>query len=356
MKDFFVSFFSADRAWAEWIGWQLREAGYSVELQGWTWGPGANFPLEMDRAARETRRTLAVLSPSFLASAYAAPEWAAAFREDPTGRGRKLVPVKVRECAPKGMLGSLDPIDLTPHADPESARNTLLKGLEPPGPPDEEPGFPGAGADDATEQAGLPARPPAFPGALPPRWNVPHRRNPHFAGREELLAKLEKRLRVKGSSDGATPGHAALTQAGSTRAGSTRTTPAPTQTDPVRTLRGLGGVGKTQLALEYVYRHAAEYHTVWWVRAEDPETLTRDLAALAAELGLADPSRPDPQAEVAAVRRWLETHGGWLLVFDNTEDPAGLEPYLPRGRTGPVLITSRRSDWDGVAAPFPVDV
>ncbi|MGD2113789.1 MAG: toll/interleukin-1 receptor domain-containing protein [Acidobacteriota bacterium] len=338
MKDFFISFSSADRAWAEWIGWQLREAGYSVELQGWTWGPGANFPLEMDRAARETHRTLAVLSPSFLGSRYTRAEWAAAFREDPEGRRRRLVPVKVRECDPNGLLGSIVSIDLTALADTESARRALLEGLEQPEPPDEEPAFPNAGTgrgQEGSETLGLPARRPPFPGALPPRWNVPHRRNPHFAGREELLAKLEEALGPEGAPDGA----------------ATRTQMARTQA-----IRGLGGVGKTQLALEYVYRHAAEYDTVWWVRAEDSETLTRDLAALAAELGLADPARPDPQAEVAAVRRWLETHGGWLLVFDNAEDPAGLEPYLPRGRTGPVLITSRRSDWDGVAAPFPVDV
>lgn len=55
MKDFFVSFSSADKAWAEWIAWQLLEAGYSVELQGWTWGPGANFPLEMDRVAERLK-------------------------------------------------------------------------------------------------------------------------------------------------------------------------------------------------------------------------------------------------------------------------------------------------------------
>ncbi len=342
MKDFFVSFSSADKAWAEWIAWQLLEAGYSVELQGWTWGPGANFPLEMDRAARETRRTLLVLSPSALRSGYVAPEWAARFREDPEGGGWRLVPVRVRECDPGGLLGSLVYIDLVGHEEPEGARRALLDGLEPPGPPEEEPAYPGGGAGGAgvggSGEAGLPVSEPAFPGALPPHFNVPHRRNPHFIGREDLLARLEEALAPAGSSNHRAPAHAALTQA----------------------IRGLGGVGKTQLALEYVYQHAGEYRVIWWVRAADSETIVRDLAALAAELGLADPPSeqgpPDPQAEVAAVRRWLETNGGWLLVFDNAEDPAGLEPYLPRGRTGPVLITSRRRDWDGIAAELPVDV
>ena len=342
MKDFFVSFSSADKVWAEWIAWQLLEAGYSVELQGWTWGPGANFVLEMDRAARETRRTLLVLSPSALRSGYVAPEWAARFREDPEGREQRLVPVRVRECDPGGLLGPLVYIDLVGREDRESARRALLDGLEPPGPPAEEPAFPGRGAGGAgAEEAGLPASEPAFPGALPPHFNVPHRRNPHFTGREDLLARLEEAFAPGGASSQGAPAHAAhavLTQA----------------------IGGLGGVGKTQLALEYVYRQAGAYRVIWWVRAEDAETLVRDLAALAAELGLvgspAEQGPPDPQAEVAAVRRWLETNGGWLLVFDNAEDPPGLEPYLPRGRTGPVLITSRRRDWDGIASELPVDV
>jgi len=53
-KDFFISYTQADRAWAEWIAWQLEEAGYSVTIQAWHFRPGHNFPLEMDRALRKT--------------------------------------------------------------------------------------------------------------------------------------------------------------------------------------------------------------------------------------------------------------------------------------------------------------
>ncbi len=63
MKDFFISYNKADRQWAEWLAWQLEEAGYTVVLQAWDFRPGSNFVLEMQRAAVEAERTIAVLSP-----------------------------------------------------------------------------------------------------------------------------------------------------------------------------------------------------------------------------------------------------------------------------------------------------
>ncbi|NIO67789.1 MAG: hypothetical protein GTN71_01675, partial [Anaerolineae bacterium] len=102
----------------------------------------------------------------------------------------------------------------------------------------------------------------------------PHR-NPHWRGRESLLAQIRSVL---------TSGQpAVLTQA----------------------IHRLGGVGQTQLAVEYAYRHAADYHLVWWVRAEEPATLAADYAALAAPLNLREEHEPDQRLVVQAVRRWL---------------------------------------------------
>ncbi len=114
-------------------------------------------------------------------------------------------------------------------------------------------------------------------------------------------------------------------------------------------LCGLGGVGKTQTALEYAYRHAPDYELVWWVAAEEPSTLGRDLEALALRLGLVEREDHDQAAAAAAVRRWLEGHAGWLLVFDNATDPADLGEALPRGG-GHVIITSRHADWARVGS------
>jgi len=96
--DFFVSYTSADRPWAEWIAWELEAAGHRAIVQAWDMQPGHNFVVQMHHATRVARRTVAVLSPAFLASAYCEAEWAAAFAKDPTGRARALVAVRVRDC------------------------------------------------------------------------------------------------------------------------------------------------------------------------------------------------------------------------------------------------------------------
>jgi len=85
MKDFFISYTKADRAWAEWIAWQLEEAKYSVVIQAWDFRPGTNFVQSMQQAATEATRTIAVLSPDYLKSRFSQPEWHAAFAQDPTG-------------------------------------------------------------------------------------------------------------------------------------------------------------------------------------------------------------------------------------------------------------------------------
>src|SRR5690242_12359487 len=112
MKDFFISYTKADKAWAEWIAWALEEAGYSVTIQAWDFRPGGNFALEMQRAASGTDKTIAVLSPHYLQAAYTEAEWAAAFAKDPQGKDRKLIPLRVKECKPEGILAPLIYADL----------------------------------------------------------------------------------------------------------------------------------------------------------------------------------------------------------------------------------------------------
>ena len=87
-KDFFISYNKADRTWAEWIAWQLEEAGYSIIIQAWDFRAGSNFVLEMQQAASRARRTIAVLSPEYLASLFTQSEWVATFVQDPTGRSK----------------------------------------------------------------------------------------------------------------------------------------------------------------------------------------------------------------------------------------------------------------------------
>ncbi|MET0399894.1 MAG: FxSxx-COOH system tetratricopeptide repeat protein [Longimicrobiaceae bacterium] len=318
MKDFFISYNKADSAWAEWIAWVLEEAGHSVVIQAWDFRPGSNFVLEMNEGLKEADRVVAVLSPDYIASRFTAPEWAAAFARDSTGEDRKLVSVRVREADLFGLLGQVVHIDFVGVHDEAATRELLLQGVQKGrAKPTQKPVFPGTPQRTIKEQ-------PRFPGSgsLPPVWNVPHNRNRNFTGRVELLATLRSQLQAGH--------HSALTA-----------------------LHGLGGIGKTQVAVEYAYRYGGEYDLVWWLRSEDPATLAGDYALLAEKLGLPE-TEADQQAATQAAKNWLATNRGWLLVFDNAEGPEGIRPYLPSGNSGHVIITSRRPDWRSVAHPLSV--
>jgi diguanylate cyclase (GGDEF)-like protein len=129
MKDFFLSYSKVDKKWAEWIAWQLEDAGYTTVLQAWDFSPGSNFVLKMQEAAATTQRTIVVLSENYLRSLPAASEWAAAFARDPGGNLAAVLPVRVQPCSPEGLLRQLVYVDLVGIAE-ESARAYLLAGVQ----------------------------------------------------------------------------------------------------------------------------------------------------------------------------------------------------------------------------------
>jgi nucleoside phosphorylase len=156
----FVSYTEVDKAWAEWIAWQLEDAGYSTTIQAWDFSPGTNFVLQMDGAAKAADRTIAVLSPDYLKSRFAAAEWATALAQDPTGDDRRLLPVRVREFERQGLLGQIVYLDLV-NLDEDAARSKLLTALRPRRlKPAATPSFPGTSATRSQETA---LREPVFP-------------------------------------------------------------------------------------------------------------------------------------------------------------------------------------------------
>ena len=164
MKDFFISYNLHDKAWAEWIAWTLEEAGFTVIVEAWDFQPGGNFALYMDRAVREAKQTIAVLSQQFLDANYVHPEWAAAFARDPQGLQRKLIPVRVGECEPAGLLAQIVYVDLVGVPEFE-AKQRLLNGLKERARPDEKPSFPGAVTPKSER---VEPEPVAFPGTEAP--------------------------------------------------------------------------------------------------------------------------------------------------------------------------------------------
>ncbi|MGA5764826.1 tetratricopeptide repeat protein [Nonomuraea bangladeshensis] len=123
---------------------------------------------------------------------------------------------------------------------------------------------------------------------------------------------------------------------------------------------GLGGIGKSELALQYAHAHRDDYELIWWIPAENTTQvrtalaqLGRALAAAVTYRGQDGPASVAPLAEqdaLAYAMAWLAGRRGWLLIFDNVEDPHELDPYLGRLERGQVLITSRRSTgWDAIS-------
>ncbi|MFJ7017278.1 FxSxx-COOH system tetratricopeptide repeat protein [Streptomyces sp. NPDC101117] len=291
---FLLSYAAADRAWAEWVAWQLKGAGYTVMLDLWS-EAGSTIPSRLTQFA-DSDVVVALFSTAYFEAArWTVPELHATLA---AGQGR-VIPLRLDDTTPPTLLRSLLTRDLF-GLDEEGARRVLLEAVQGPERPVAPPRYPSAGERPPSRKAG-----PPLPGALPPVWHHPPR-NPHFVGRDELLLKIRQFL-----ADASAPA--------------------------VVVVHGPAGVGKTQLACEYVHRFAGDYDVVWWVSAEGPGTIRDGLARLAAAMGLAAP---------AALGDELRARGHWLLVFDDANELGAVEPYLPAG-TGHVLIVSRSGRYPG---------
>src|SRR5947209_7602787 len=322
-KHFFISYNKADRQWAEWIAWQLEQAGYSVIIQAWDFLAGSNFVLEMHTAAIEAEQTIAVLSPNYLNALYTQPEWAAAFVQDPTGAEGKLVPVRVQDCKPQGILTAISSIDLVGLENEQATQDKLLRAIgRQRAKPKTAPPFPLPQGD--VPQTGT--VPPRFPGTLPALWNVPYHRNMFFTGREDILERLHSTLRAQQTI--------ALTQP--------------------QAINGLGGIGKTQTAIEYIYRYHTDYQAILWMQADSPEVLSADFVKLASLLDLPEKDETEQPRIIEAVKLWFHTHTHWLLILDNVEQVEQVEPFIPQAG-GQVLLTTRASVAEPIARSISLD-
>jgi MinD-like ATPase involved in chromosome partitioning or flagellar assembly/tetratricopeptide (TPR) repeat protein len=309
--DIHISYAPEDRMWADWIAWVISRAGFRILPLG-TSAAGSIAQDEAQRGAASATRIIVVLSAAYVRSPQAAGAWEALAAADPAAKRRQLIPVQVAEVRPTPPFSDRTPIDLT-RLDEGQAVEALLHEL--------------GRSPQSLEHPADPGSPePRWPRTIPPVWNIPTR-NAAFTGRNAVLETLRDQLAGSGKA-------VVLPQA----------------------LYGLGGVGKTQVALEYAHRYMANYDVVWWISAEQPELVNPALAKLASKLGI---RVGDSVTEAAQVAREALRQGApyarWLLIFDNADDPQELEPFLPGG-PGHVIVTSRNPAWSLVADSLEIDI
>ena len=152
-------------------------------------------------------------------------------------------------------------------------------------------------------------------------WNVPYQRNMFFTERDDALRLLHRELQARDAI--------ALTQP--------------------QAITGLGGIGKTQMALEYAYRYGTAYTAVLWVRAASTSELISSFVELASVLNLPERHQQDQNLMIDAVQRWLRRHTDWLLIFDNMDDLSAALEFLPKAGTGHLLFTTRAQALGNIA-------
>src|SRR5450755_2292645 len=287
---------------------------------------GTNWAGEIDAHLEQASIILLLVSADFLASNYCYEiEMTRALARHEAGQAR-VIPIALRSVDWKGApFAHLQPLPtdaqpITRWTDRDEAWTNVAAGIR-------------RSIEDLSLLPESTAR-----AALPKLWNIPYPRNTFFLGRDELLARLHAQL-----------------QAGQTTALSQPPPTGQALAQSPQAISGLGGIGKTQLAIEYAYRYHQDYEAVLWAPAENKESLISSYSALAALLKLPEQQAGDQEITIAAVKRWLQTHQKWLLILDNADDLELLPPFLPPVPGGHILLTTRAWDMRRLATRLEVE-
>ena len=314
----FISYSHQDAEWLARIQTHLKPLEHAGLVDRWDDGrirAGAQWREEISAAMSAARVAVLLVSADFLGSEFITevelPTLLAAAEE----QGLRVVPVIVKPCrfrqtARLSAFQSLNPPERPVVAMSEAEREVLWVRLS------EE------------IEAAVTVRTPygavlTDPDLAPARaFRLPYERNPFFAGRREILQQIEEALAATGKA----------------------------------AVCGLGGIGKTQAAVEYAYQHEHHYDIVFWTAADSELALDAGLTDLARLLGLRQASEASQVLSAAAARQWLEEHSRWLLILDNADHPEIVRKFRPQPASGHLLVTSRRSNLDALGIVAPIEL
>ncbi|MCL1999013.1 MAG: TIR domain-containing protein [Turicibacter sp.] len=308
-RDFFISYNKADKKWAKWVAGTLENFGYTTNIQAWDIRPGDDFISKMNEFLEYSKAFIPILSEEYMKSPYCEKELSVALNKHLKTPEYRFFPIRVAEVDPSELIQTIVYVDIF-DKDEDEAKKVLKYAVDKNPIPRTRPPFPGN-----KKQA---ERPP-FPGGattkkLPHISNLPPR-NKHFTGREEMLENISRRF----------------------------------QHEPMLSIVGNGGYGKTQLAVEYAYRNATKYDYIWIANAESKLTLEQSYRKFALRIDLPSAETVDFGLVLRYVESWLEGNQRYLFIFDNAEGlSAELREFLPKGQIlGHILINIRKK-WAGL--------
>jgi tetratricopeptide (TPR) repeat protein len=308
----FYSYAHKDERWRKRIETHLsmlQRQGYIASWHDRNITAGATWASEIDAYLTAADIILLLISPDFLASEYCySVEMTRAMERHYAGKAH-VIPIILRPTDSKGtpferlqvLPSNAQPVSRWP--DRDEALLDIATGIRK--------AIDGLNARAPGTQLFYGTRPTDTISAPLAAWNIPYHRNMFFTGRDDILAQL----------------HATFT----------KSQPAPL----IQVISGLGGIGKTQIAVEYAYRHQEEYEAILWARADSFEILVSDFVGIAELLYLPEKNAQDQKHIVNAVKHWLHFNPNWLLILDNAEDFAMIREFLPAVGGGHILLTTR---------------
>lgn len=277
--------------------------------------PGTDWAQAIDTHLEQSAIILLLVSPDFLASDYCyAIEMQHALQRHDANEAR-VIPLILRPCAwmhtPFAKLQCLprNGKAITLWDNQDLAWTDVASGIR-------------KAIEDLSLLSATARRTP-----LPTVWNIPYPRNPLFTGRERILTQIADSLKMG----------------------------QPTMLSQPLAISGLGGVGKTQIAIEYAYRQRQDYQTILWTLAGNRESLVAGYITIAELLMLPERGAPEQMIVVRGVIRWLTTHNEWLLLLDNADDLAIVREFIPSAFNGHILLTTRTQSVGRLARRIEVD-
>ncbi len=311
MADYFISYTSSDRDWAQWIGKELEALAHTPHIHEWEIKGGDDIYAWMEARHDAADHVLCVVSDEYLKAPYSTLERNAALWQAAKNRTSFVLFVVVKPCRLPTLIDHIRRCEL--YGVPEEAARTRFQEF--------------MTSRTAPQSA-------AFPGQVFAVSNIPIRVPTHFMGRDAELAAIAAALKTPSPSSPASQGGSGF--------------------GAIATLHGMRGVGKTTLAACYAELNRGDYRATWWIRAQTEAGMRADLVALGVRLGWVGADDKEASGLAVVMERLRHEGEGILLIFDNAADANALKPYLPRGGGCQVLVTSSAQAWRGIATPVAV--